>query len=122
MNLMAIHYRAWMMRNDKINVGLLSGLTRILLTSKRLTSRFYQKRESEQTHVVLISLIFPSKFRNLRSKSLLFIDGLKRNTSLFSYSGSPRYVSNPLDLLTGRGSFRKQCLMQGLHKTFSPYY
>ena len=51
-----------MMRNDKFNISLLSGLTRIFTpTSKRLTSLFYQEKESEQTHVVLIYLIFPFK-------------------------------------------------------------
>lgn len=40
-------------------------------------SRFYQKKGSEQTHVVLISLIFPSKFINLRSKWLTSYRRLK---------------------------------------------
>ena len=53
------------MRNDKFNISLLSGLlefSRPLL--KKLTSLFHREKESEQTHVVLIYLIFPSKFRN----------------------------------------------------------
>ena len=106
------------MRNNKFNISLLSGLTRIFTPTSEKTNILISPGKRKWTNpccAYLLNLSFQvQKF--LRGKRLHVVDGLKRNRhflELFSYSGSLRYVSNPLSLPTGRGSFRRQGIQGG---------